>query len=101
MWRIRPRNVQIHLCIPVSTVRVLGSMSLMEAYRVFRAYDLSMAVRVLGSIPGLGMRCVLGSMSLISELDSAIESLSLKNAIAISSSEMSYMLPSPRLIPRP
>ena len=50
---------------------------------------------------GSGMRRGLGNIKFISELNSAIAFLRLKNAIALFSSEMSYMLPSPHLIPRP
>ena len=41
------------------------------------------------SCHGLGMRCGLGNIVHISELNSAIAFLSLKNAIALFSSEMS------------
>ena len=50
---------------------------------------------------GLGMRCGLGSLLHISELNSAILFLRLKNKIALFSSEMCRRLPSPHLIPRP
>ena len=50
---------------------------------------------------GLGMRCGLGNLFVISELNSAIIFLSLKNAIALFSSEMRTKLPSPHLIPEP
>ena len=50
---------------------------------------------------GLGMRCGLGNINFISELNSAIAFLSLKNAIALFSSEMNLMFPSPHLIPEP
>ena len=49
----------------------------------------------------IGMRCGLGSLVRISELNSAIAFLSLKNAIALFSSEMCTKLPSPHLIPEP
>ena len=48
----------------------------------------------------LGMRSGLGSTLVISELNSAIAFLSLKNAIALFSSEMTRVVPSPLLIPR-
>ena len=45
------------------------------------------------------MRCGLGSLVRVSELNSAIAFLSLKNAIALFSSEMYTKLPSPHLTP--
>ena len=48
---------------------------------------------------GLGMRCGLGSLVRISELNSAIAFLRIKHAIALFSSEMRTKLPSPHLIP--
>ena len=50
---------------------------------------------------GSGMRCGLGNLFVISELNSAIIFLSLKNMIALFSSEMTNRFPSPHLIPRP
>ena len=50
---------------------------------------------------GSGMRCGLGNLFVISELNSAIIFFRLKNMIVLFSSQMTNRFPSPHLIPRP